>query len=218
MPYSDQIKNYLEATRIAPTHTGKLFTFSELVKSIFGVSSYEIVENIEQYIKSGKVLVLKGRMDLRLGQTIMEFKIDLSKELDDAIEEIERYTTILRKNGQKVAVCIVTDGLVFKVYSIRKKAVKVREINFEEVTPEQAIMFLDTFLFSERKVPTAEDLNMRFGPGSAIYEEVTEELTTLFKVIKDPMKFELWAKNMQLVYGSTPPEEALSLKRILCFS
>jgi len=29
----------------------------------------------------------------------MEFKIDLSKELDTAIEEIERYAAILRKNG-----------------------------------------------------------------------------------------------------------------------
>jgi len=90
MSYSDRINEYLEATRKAKTHTGKLITFSELVKSIFGVSSCEIVENVEQYVKSGKVLVLKGRMDLRLGQTILEFKIDLKKELEDAIEEIER--------------------------------------------------------------------------------------------------------------------------------
>ncbi|MCJ7771124.1 hypothetical protein MUP37_06075, partial [Candidatus Bathyarchaeota archaeon] len=163
--YSDKMKEYLQAARSANTHPGKLIAFSDLMKGIFGVSSFEIVQNVEQYIKTGKLLVLKGRMDLRLGQTIMEFKIDLSKELEDAVEEIERYTAILRRSGQKVAACIVTDGLHFKVYTVRDKAKEVRAINFEQVTPEQAIMFLDTFLFSGRKVPTADDLNMRFGPG-----------------------------------------------------
>jgi hypothetical protein len=151
---------------------------------------------------------LKGRMDLRLGQTIIEFKIDLSRELETALEEIERYTAILRKNDQKVAECIITDGLKFQVYTINRKVEKVREISFEEATSNQAIMFLDTFLFVGRKVPTADDLNMRFGPGSVIYETVIGDLTHLFKVIKDPIKFQLWAKNMQLVYGATPPEEA----------
>jgi SAM-dependent methyltransferase len=208
MSYGDKIKDYLQATAHANTHTGKLIAFSELLKSVFGVSSFEIVQNVEQYVKTGGLLVLKGRMDLRLGQTVIEFKIDLARELGTGVEEIERYAAILKKNGQKVAACIVTDGLEFRVYTIREKAKEVRSINFQEVTPEQAIMFLDTFLFSGRKVPTANDLNMRFGPGSSIYEEVVGELTTLFKAMKDPIKFELWSKNMQLVYGSTPPEEA----------
>lgn len=208
MSYSDKIKGYLQAADRAHTHTGKLIAFSELLKSIFGVASYEIVQNVEQYVKTGGLMVLKGRMDMRLGQTIIEFKVDLAKELDIAIEEIERYTAILRKQGQKVSECIVTDGVTFRVFKIREKAKEVRAINFEEVTPEQAIMFLDTYLFSGRKVPTADDLNMRFGPGSPIYEEVVGELDALFKAIKDPIKFALWSKNMQLVYGSTPPEEA----------
>jgi type I restriction-modification system DNA methylase subunit len=199
---------YIQSAKNAHTHTGKLIAFSELLTSVFGVSSFDVVQNVEQYLKAGGLIILKGRMDLRLGQTIMEFKIDLSKELDTAIEEIERYAAILRKNGQKVAECIITDGLKFEVYTINEKAEKVREISFEEATSDQAIMFLDTFLFVGRKVPTADDLNMRFGPGSAIYETVISELTTLFKVIKDPIKFQLWAKNMQLVYGATPPEEA----------
>src|SRR3990170_629753 len=99
--YDEKIKD-VQAAKTANTHTGKMVAFSELLKSIFGVSSYEIVQNIEQYVKTGSVMILKGRMDLRLGQTIMEFKIDLSKELEAGREEIERYATILRKNGQKV--------------------------------------------------------------------------------------------------------------------
>ncbi len=206
--FSKYMEEYLQSTKTANTHTGKLIAFSELMKSIFGVTSFEIVQNVEQYVRTGGVMFLKGRMDLQLGQTILEFKIDLGKELETGLEEIQRYASILRQNKKKVAECIITDGIQFKVYIVREKAIPVREINFQEKTPEQSIMFLDTFLFSERKVPTAEDLNMRFGPGSAIYEEVVGKFSVLFKAIKDPVKFELWTKNMQLVYGSTPPEEA----------
>jgi hypothetical protein len=47
-------------------------------------------------------------MDLRLGQTIIEFKIDLGKELESEIEEIECFTRIFADKGQKVAECIIT--------------------------------------------------------------------------------------------------------------
>lgn len=206
--YDQKMKEYLQAAKTAHTHTGKLIAFSELMKAIFGVSSFEIVQNVEQYVKTEGLMILKGRMDLQLGKTIVEFKLDLTKELETAKEEIHRYTTILRKNGQKVAVCIVTDGIEFKVFSIHGKPVEIRSVHFDAMTTEQAILFLDTFLFSERKIPTAYDLNMRFGPGSPIYEKLLGELTVLFKGMKDPIKFQLWAKYMQLVYGSTPPEEA----------
>ena len=147
MSYTDKIRGYLQAVNAAHTHTGKLIAFSELLKSIFGVASYEIVPNVEQYVKAGGLIALKGRLDMRLGQTIIEFKVDLVRELETAIKEIERYTTILRKNNQKVAECIITDGKTFKVFTVRDETKEVRSINLEEVTPEQAIMFLDTFLF-----------------------------------------------------------------------
>lgn len=206
--YHDKIKEYLHEAEVAHTHAGKEVAFSGLLKSVFGISGLEIIPNIENYIKTGEARMLKGRMDLHLGRIIIEFKINLKKELEKAIEEIERYSEILNEKGEKITVCIITDGLIFKVYSIHNSANEVREIDFRKATPEQAILFLDTFLFSERKIPTADDLNMRFGPGSAIYERVVEELSVLFKGIKEPIKFNLWAKNMELVYGSTPPEEA----------
>jgi hypothetical protein len=208
MTYEENIQNYLLAAKKANTHTGKLIAFSELLKQIFGKSSFEIVPNVEQYIKAGGLIALKGRMDMHLGQTIIEFKINLVKELDTGIEEIERYTKILRSSGKKIAACIITDGIVFKVFNVQEKATEVRAVNIGEMTAEQAILFLDTFLFSGRQVPTAYDLNLRFGPGSPIYEETVLELSKLFKDMKEPIKFELWSKNMQLVYGTAPSEEA----------
>ena len=63
--YFETIKEYILAAKNAHTHAGKMVAFSELLKSIFGVSSYEIVQNIEQYVKTGGLMRLKGRMDMR---------------------------------------------------------------------------------------------------------------------------------------------------------
>lgn len=137
--YDQKMKEYLQSAKTAHTHAGKLIAFSELMNAIFGVSSFEIVQNVEQYVKTEGVMILKGRMDLQLGKTIIEFKLDLNKELETAKEEIQRYTTILRKNGQKVVVCIITDGVEFKVFSVHGKPIEVRSMNFGNVTVEQAM-------------------------------------------------------------------------------
>jgi len=208
LSFENEFENYLQATEVANTHAGKLIAFSEFLNSIFGVSSYDIVPNVEQYIKSGGILALKGRMDFRLGKTIIEFKINLSKELKVGLEEITRYTTILRKKGEKIGHCIITDGKTFKVFSMKEDPREIREIDFTTVHYDKAIGFLDTYLFSEKKIPTAIDLNMKFGPGSIVFEKVTEGLYKLFKGLKEPLKLKLWSRNMQLVYGAAPAETA----------
>jgi hypothetical protein len=143
MSFAEKIEAYLQSVNAPHSHTGLLIAFSELLKSVFGVASYETVPNVEQYVKAD-MIALKGRLDMRLGQTIIEFKLNLAKELDAAKEEIERYSAILRKNNKKVAECIITDGKTFRVFTVRDGVREVRAINFEEVAPEEAIMFLDT--------------------------------------------------------------------------
>jgi glycine/serine hydroxymethyltransferase len=80
--FEKKMEEYLQSTKAAHRHAGKLIAFSELMKAIFGITSFEIVQNVEEYVKTGGIMVLKGRMDLHLGQTILEFKIDLDKELE----------------------------------------------------------------------------------------------------------------------------------------
>lgn len=212
MSLEKEFKDYLESIRISNTHQARMITFTEFLKKVFGVSSYEVLPNIEKYIEANTSMVkLKGRMDLHFGSTIIEFKMDLSRELDAAKEELVRYSKILRSEGKKVGECLVTDGFVFKVMKVGDTAKEVREVDFREVSADTAILFLDAYLFSTRKVPTAEDLNIRFGPGSAVYEDVIEGLIKIFREIReieDPIKFELWKRNMELVYGRAPPDDS----------
>lgn len=209
MAFEKEFKEYLESVRISNSHQAKMIAFTNFLMNVFGTSSYEVLPNVEKYISSNASMVkLKGRMDLHFGSTIIEFKMDLSRELDKAKEELVRYSKILRSSVEKVGEGIITDGFVFKVMKVGEEAKEVKEIDFREIGSDAAVLFLDTYLFSWRKVPTAEDLNMRFGPGSLVYENVIDGLSALFKSMKEPIKFELWKRNMELVYGSSPPDDS----------
>ncbi len=211
MTFEESFKKYLEAASSAGTHQAKMIAFTIFLSEVFGKSSYEIIQDVEKYVSTRdkiSMMTIKGRMDMHFGQTIIEFKLNLSRELEAAKEELARYAKIMRSNRQKVGECIVTDGLIFKVMVVGDEAKEVREIDFRKVPPETAILFLDTYLFSARKKPTAEDLAMRFGPGSPVYEEVVGGLTPLFGNMQIPIKFQLWQRNMQIVYGNAPPDEA----------
>lgn len=209
MAFEKEFKEYLESVRISNSHQAKMIAFTNFLKNVFGTSSYEVLPNVEKYISSNASMVkLKGRMDLHFGSTIIEFKMDLSRELDSAKEELVRYSKILQSSGEKVGECLVTDGFVFKVLKVGDDAREVKEVDFREASSDAAVLFLDAYLFSGRKVPTAEDLNMRFGPGSLVYENIIDGLSALFKSLKEPIKFELWKRNMELVYGSAPPDDS----------
>lgn len=61
-------------------------------------------------------------------------------------------------------------------------------------------------------MPTADDLRFRFGPESPTYSLAVSMLNDLWNKVKDKpsvkLKLHLWAKNMEIVYGSRPKEEA----------
>jgi hypothetical protein len=55
----EALKGCKAAAKAANTHTGKLIVFSDLLKQNFGLDSYEIVPNVEQYVKTGGLIALK---------------------------------------------------------------------------------------------------------------------------------------------------------------
>ncbi|MGA2913119.1 MAG: N-6 DNA methylase [Methanoregula sp.] len=205
----EEFNKYLQSVKEKNSHQAKILVFHHLLESFFDTDVYETAPDVEKYIKTGSALKLKGRLDLRLGRTIIEFKTDFPKELTKALEEIERYSKILQNKKQKIATCIITDGLRFKVYVIiQNKPVEIRDVNFSNFSPEQALQFLDTFLLKERIAPTAENLNARFGTESPIFTTVTTSLRRLCGSVNDTVKFRLWSRSMEVVYGTAPLDDA----------
>lgn len=62
--FDKKMEEYIQSTKVAHTHAGKLIAFSELMKSIFGVSSFEIVQNVKVFgARHHKTHILKDHFE-----------------------------------------------------------------------------------------------------------------------------------------------------------
>jgi len=211
--------NYIEMAKKTQTHPGKLAVLARLLEEVFGVRLEDLLPGIEKKIGS-RILGVRGRVDLLYSNVIFEIKVDLEKELEDAKEELKKYfQALLEANPNAKLVGVATDVINFKAFipivenGIVKDVKEVSSISVEKASPAEAILWLDSYIFSKPKIkPTATDLRVRFGSGSPTYAIAIETLKTLWSSVKNEpdvkLKFDLWQKNMEIVYGSTTGEDA----------
>lgn len=196
-------------------HPAKLLALSELLERLFGVKLEELLPGIETKLGS-KLLGLRGSVDLLFSNVIFELKIDLKRELDDAEQQLLKYfQALLEKEPEKKHIGIATDGIEFIAYTpkIEKDAVvglsKTSSLNIAEALTSESVLWLDSFVFSKPKIaPSAMDLRWRFGPDSPTYSVANDTLKELWDKVwneKDiALKLDLWARNMEIVYGNRP--------------
>ncbi|MEM3710065.1 MAG: N-6 DNA methylase [Nitrososphaerales archaeon] len=210
---------YIEDSKRANTHPAKLLTLSDMLKHVFGVEIQDLIPGIETKLGS-KVLGVRGSADLMFSNVVFEIKVDLKREEDDAKEKLIKYFQALyEKNPGVRFVGVATDCIAFKAYLPLVKnqvVVDVREISsidLSTVSVTESILWLDSFIFSKPKIrPTAEDLKWRFGPGSPTYSLTVDGFHSLWSEVRDEkdakLKLNLWARNMEIVYGSKPEEKS----------
>ncbi|MEM5766198.1 MAG: N-6 DNA methylase [Candidatus Aenigmatarchaeota archaeon] len=192
------------------THTGKFLRISKFLEEVFGVSLTDVAFGAEKYLKS-KVYCVRGRTDLLFGNVILEIKVDLNKELEDAKNELEKYFKALKEiRKEENFVGIITDGAEFRAYILSSddRLKEISKINISE-SFENIILWLDSYFFTKRDLkPTAEDIQIKFGLKSPTYSVFHRMLKELFEKISHKphnlLKFELWKKHLEIVYGSAP--------------
>jgi hypothetical protein len=213
--FDDTVKEHLARARQASTHPAKLLVLSSLLEKIFNVKIEDLIPGIEAKLGS-RILGLRGRADLLFSDVVLEIKVDLSRELDDAERELLKYfQALLEREPAKKYIGIVTDDIRFltfipkisegKVASVSK----VSEIDASSSSSNDFVIWLDSFIFSKAGItPTAEDMKWRFGPKSATYAVAIGEFQSMWQEVESTsdanLKVTLWARNMQIVYGSEP--------------
>jgi type I restriction-modification system DNA methylase subunit len=210
-----QLDKYISRARQANTHPAKLVVLSEMLREIFGVELEDLLPGIEKKIGS-KILGIKGRIDLLYSDIVFEIKVDLDRELENAKRELKKYFQALIENDpNRKYVGIATDVIKYKAFIPvveNNKVIDVKEISsidLSEISVVEAILWLDSYIFSKPKIrPTANDLKFRFGPGSPTYAVAIEMLGSLWDLVKEEedvkLRYELWSRNMEIVYGSKP--------------
>jgi SAM-dependent methyltransferase len=218
LDFESIVKECLARAKQANSHPAKLIVLTDLLRRLFGIELIEIIPGVERSLGS-KIYGFRGRADLIFRLIIFEVKVDLEKELEDAKNQLKKYFRALFENSpHEKFIGIATDVISFKAYVPiikNEKVIDVLEIGSITLSPgnvEEVVLWLDSFIFHEQKIrPTADDLRFRFGPGSPTYAIAISTMKNLWEVVKnDPsikLKLDLWMKNMEIVYGSTPKEE-----------
>jgi type I restriction-modification system DNA methylase subunit len=213
------LAKYIEMAKRAQTHPAKLAVLTKILEEVFSVKLEDLLPGVEKKIGS-RILGVKGRIDLLYSNVVFEIKVNLEREIEDAKIELKKYfQALLEANPNEKPVGIATDIINFKAYipivenNNVKDVKEISSINIEETPSDEAILWLDSYIFSKQKIsPTAIDLRIRFGSGSPTHALAIEALKKFWSSVKNEedvkLKFELWQKNMEIVYGSAPSEDA----------
>jgi len=196
-------------------HPAKLLVLSGLLKELFGVRLEELIPGIESKLGS-KLWGLRGSADLIFSNVVFEIKVDLQVERDDAEKKLIKYFQVLHERvPERRHIGIATDVIEFSAYTpvVKEGQVvglkKIGSVNIAEASSAESVLWIDSFVFSKPKIrPSAMDLRWRFGPDSPTYFVSVDELTAIWNEVKDEkdvaLKLDLWAKNMEIVYGGRP--------------
>ncbi len=225
--------NYRSKIKSAKTHPAKEIIFFNFLKDIFGIDVEEFALKTEKPLKS-KAYKVRGRADLIYRGVILEVKVNLKKELEQGIKELKKYMLLLAEEGETDYVGIITDGIDFRAYIMpkneiqRAKELLDKEQKFDDVldqislkeissfrvedSAEEFILWLDSYFFTQRNIkPTAEDLQIKFGLESPTFTMFFERFKELFNEVRNipsvNLKFTLWRKHLEIVYGSAPDED-----------
>ncbi len=200
--------------------------FVGFAERVFGVRPEEFAEKMEVPVKS-KLWLVKGRIDAVFGNLIIEFKVDLNRELEDARGELKKYFQAFKEKHPRASyVGVATDGIKFRVFKpVFDENDTVKEINQidfldlekELEHPERIYLWFDSYLYiSEKVTPTTEDLRKRFGADSPTFVFMKDELLSMLEgALADPTvktKVDNWEKYLEIVYGDKLTSKDLFIK------
>ncbi len=210
----EELPGLLINARNSKSQPSKQLVFAGFIQKVFGIKPEEFGAKMEIPITS-KVLLVRGRIDTVFGNLIIEFKVNLDKELDDAKDELKKYFQAMKEKFPRTNFLgMATDDLKFKVYkpviddSGNVQAIEEMDyLNLEQQKDvEKIFLWFDSYLFtSERIPPSSDDLKRRFGAESPTFSFMKDKLTRLFnKVAQEPTiktKRNNWEKYLEIVYG-----------------
>lgn len=209
------LPKFVKNAKEARSQPAKQILFTKLLDDIFGIQPENL--NMEVPVTS-KVMLVRGRIDTVFGDLIIEFKVSLERELEDAHTELIKYFQAFReKYPSQKFVGIATDDLGFIVYKpkiengVVKDIIEIDRIDLEQKMnePEFVYLWFDAYFFVSKKViPTSVDIRKRFGIDSPTFHSFIDELSLLYSSIGESnqvkVKLVNWQRYLEIVYGDKP--------------
>ena len=226
---SQKFKEYIDLISQLNNEAAKAQRFLIFLKDVFGDVNAGFIEDylhgVEKYVSvKNKDILLKGRIDTLYGNLIIEFEKDLRKTLDEAWDQLKRYTSCLFQSGDKTNyLCLATDGILFNVYlpkitgSSKVELEEIEKIDLKKIEPYQAYFWLDRYFFRKTQLhPKTEEIVKDFGIKSPAFKYCLNAFDQIWRTIKDRSDFKViydnWEKYLRVTYGSFIGSEELFLR------
>ena len=142
--FEKRFTEYLDVVSKATSESSKTYLFLNFISDVFkGVKAShaeELLPKLENYIrvKHGTVAVA-GRVDVFLGNLIIEFESDLASKLKEAKSQLRKYIAILW-SGKKHRIewlALASDGINFRVYRPRTNVLLRKKVTDQDVFLEE---------------------------------------------------------------------------------
>jgi len=238
--FEKNFEEYLDNVSKATTEPSKTYLFLKFISDVFGGINADYAEKLlpelEKYIKvkHGTVAVT-GRVDVFLGNLIIEFESDLTSTLQEAEDQLKRYIAILwsEKKHRIEWLALASDGINFRVYRPRTpiplgERVTTEDVLLEEVDKcnlkvmyrkqgaEWVYVWLDRYLLYRTLIsPTTEEFVKDFGLLSSSYKISDSILKNAWNEVKGTgveTLYDEWAKYLEIVYGTKVQSEDLFIR------
>ncbi|MEK6690078.1 MAG: N-6 DNA methylase [Nitrospirota bacterium] len=226
---SQKFKEYIEQISQLNTEPAKAQRFLILLKDIFENVDAGFVEDylhgVEKYVSiKQKDIILRGKIDALYGNLIIEFEKDLRKSLNEAAQQLKRYTSYLIQAGEKASyLCLATDGILFYAYLPKIKTnnevelEEIEKIDLTKIEPYQAYFWLDRYFFRKTQLhPKTEEIVRDFGIKSPAFRYSLNVFKGTWNNLKDRSDFKViydnWQKYLRITYGSLVADEELFLR------
>lgn len=209
------LPKFVKNARDARSQPAKQILFTKFLDDIFDIQPEDL--DMEVPVTS-KVMLVRGRIDTVFGDLIIEFKVSLERELEDAHTELIKYFQAFREKYPKQKfVGIATDDLSFIVYrpkienNLVTDIIEIDRLDLDErmKEPEFVYLWFDAYFFVSKKViPTSTDIRKRFGIDSPTFHSFVDELSSLYSAVgsRNQVKVKLsnWQRYLEIVYGDKP--------------
>lgn len=217
------LTSFVDNAKKAHSHTAKQMQFSKFVRDVFRIEPEQLEMEVpisSQVPTSTEALIVRGRIDTVFGNLILEFKVSVKQELDDAKDKLKKYFQyFLIKYPSQRFVGIVTDDLTYIVFIpkfekgivISLQQIDRLDIEQKLTDPEFVYLWFDSYFFTSQKIiPTSIDIRKRFGIDSPTYATFNKHLSELFSQLGSinnvKNKFSNWQRYLEIVYGDKPSE------------
>ncbi|HEX8598247.1 MAG TPA: N-6 DNA methylase [Chloroflexia bacterium] len=227
--WDSALVTYLAEVGSLSKESARSHRFAMFLQQVLGLDT-DFVESystgIEHYLKvKQKDRLLRGEADNLFGNIILEFESDIPKKLNEADEQLRRYTAILwsqeTPGNRTPYIVIATDGIRFLAFTphlltisesvdIRPENIGlnlIEETDWSNLTGVEVFYWLDRYFLRKTILrPTSEAIVGDFGVNSHAFQTATRSLLVLWEQVKEHSSFsvvyESWNKYLRIVYGS----------------